>query len=105
MSSVTSVVLLTSGTDGRQTVPHLNEWMKRNVFLGQVLNSVDDYAGGNRGMCDDVWIGGINALSAHDLITTFRMLKWEFPERTILMLRHEGDDLWTTYTPTDEHEN
>lgn len=89
MSRVTDVILITE-LEEEANVQKINDYMKENVYAGQQLKKVDQFFGGTKWAQLDCYGGAINHLgNRKPLIDLFRSLKWENPERNLLILNEE----------------
>lgn len=100
MSVVTDIILITFIEDGSGENEHLNVDLLNKYLLDHYrceLVKVDNYAGGNKCMQCDVFIGAINYLDIDNFINQINKISWEHPESLQFLLQKEEDEYFTAY--------
>ena len=103
MSYVTDIILVTMIDDGAEledTQPNADQ-LSRYLSVnhgGACLNKMDAYAGGNKAMQCDVFMGAVRSMDAAIFIEAFKAIEWEFPECAQLFIKEENDDCFTVHT-------
>lgn len=89
MSVVTNVILSTGLVD-TGPVEEINEWL-RSKGKGE-LKKVDRYAGGNKSMEVDVYLGAFNHLDTAAFQPLVKALHWAWKEEFLLICQTECDE-------------
>ena len=104
MTCITNVILTTAIHDGAWmnsdtgSVDVLSDYLYQN-YQGTRLSAVETHAGGRKGMTCDVFVAAVDYLNVEEFITLFNQVKWEKPEQAQLLIRTEGDRVFTSYQP------
>lgn len=107
MSKVTDILLCTAIDDGSRgdgehpNADLLTAWLVEQYGPASTLNKLDHMAGGNKAMQCDVFGVAINCCNTKSLISKFRSIKWEWPERAQLLVREDGDGAFVVHSASD----
>ncbi|MNQ14503.1 hypothetical protein D3C85_274570 [compost metagenome] len=100
MSVVTNVILTCfPGDTGANEV---FAWLYANKH--GYIQQVDDQAGGHKAMECEVYLIATNMLDRDAFLFMFNASRWEYPECAQLMMKHEQEDVFTTYIAADFEE-
>jgi hypothetical protein len=96
VSLVTDIILITavgdSVSDGEsetEAMLEVQSWLGRGNY-GQLV-AVDKWAGGNKAMQAEVWMGAFNYFKLEEFVAFVKSQKWESPDRVQVLTQREED--------------
>lgn len=101
MSDVTSVIILTElhwdyeDIKNDHPISLIQDWLTANEY--GALKRVDEHAGGNRALQDEVWLGAFNYLELEEFIEFVKGLDWTVYQESVEFLYKDEHDEEFTY--------
>jgi hypothetical protein len=91
MSYVSNVILLTFIED--QGIKDVQLWLSR-AGAGS-LKQIDGFSGGTKAVEHEIWAGAYNWLDIPEFIKAVKSASWMYPSDVQLLIKEEGDDLFS----------